>query len=307
MPEPERRARCLVQIELEGGPKTRGFLEAVVAHRAGIAPKCLTDVLSRLRAQHLICRTALSYPGSSGKPHDVYSLVELTPFERAGLEKSLSRKDALLDANKMKKVGEHYVYLVIYHSRLFRQGKYLMTGRYLDDQGANAADNKCRYKEDHFSIGEIIVEVKNSREIYHLRRKLFGKLVRAAIAHNAQPVLVVGHLSQEARGMCAEFGIAVLELGRQILPIAWKTAVEELTNVIGPQPYEFVIQRLYQGALSPQAQRDLQIVSNPTWLVEPARVWASKKHIVAANLGKSWRELRKLLYAHTADLAQIAA
>ena len=42
-----------------------------------------------------------------------------------------------------------------------------MAGRYLDDLGGNATDDKYRYREDRFNIGEIDVEVKNTREVYY--------------------------------------------------------------------------------------------------------------------------------------------
>lgn len=274
---------------LKAGPRSRRYIEATLCHAAGdgelsIPPSSVSSALDRMvNDGGLYHKTLLSRDGSDGKHTAIYSLHRpLTAEQIAQWEADYRWRDRVLDSQALCDAGQNYVFGLFSRSKRFKMPDKALLGNFpvprLNGR-PRPADLILDIRDSTPVTRTLVVEVKNQFETWIPSKGDILQLLENAVWKPATPILVVAHLVPEAAALYRRLGIEVLHLRRQLVPgfigsdktrINVKRELAELQrkHIVGPERIEFVsgTGRFYQDGLSPEAQRDLAIVKDPTWI-----------------------------------------
>lgn len=240
----------LVQAGVRGPlPLPRTTIEETLNADYGIPRKEITDALKTLRNRvekdpllQVYC-TKVRVPGQH-KPSDIYSIGRLpTSSELEALQEMLDMRASDFIPRAKGKCAEHYVWSLLRQSKRFTLHQKSKCGEIRDPKGKNKLDLLA---VDTASGTRLAISVKNERQWFHPRHSAIEEIRRMAQAHNARPMLVVAHITTDAKERCERDGIIVLELGRQLLPAElpdgrhMRVVVRELRPILGPQKFDYV-------------------------------------------------------------------
>jgi hypothetical protein len=124
----------------------------------------------------------------------------------------------------------------------------------------------------------LLVEVKNQRDVIYPGNDLFEKLMERALRLRRLPVLIASYVSHEAKNYCISQGIVVLELGHQVVEKSHKKQVKNLPEtVLEPSEYMLINStRPFQHGLWPEAQEHLETISRPEWVLNEHATWRAR-------------------------------
>jgi hypothetical protein len=268
-------------IDSSGRAVARSAIEAVLSEHDAHGASDITRGLRALENSGRLVRTSLDVSGSEGQHVHVYSIGDPRKEDVQRLLVLARKKAQLFSPNVLRVCGERYVRCVLIASRSYNRitQKHRLGRIRLDFQGRQGdllAQIRGTRSE---AVGPILFEVKNQRECFYPTDKLFGELLLKALTSGVgQPALVASHLSEEARSYCARWGIAFLELGRQVFPRSWRDDVESLREILGPIAIEYINpSRPFQHRVSPSSQRDIESVQKQEWVPSANRTWRSNR------------------------------
>lgn len=247
----------------------RRALESHVSATTSCAARDVTRALRDLVEAGLLirCEVSESYgftiyyrPGASkSNIEDYISLVH--------------RAHEVLAQAQLREIGEQYARSVLLRSTLYKT----VTQR--RNLGFAEACNNRRVDIRATALlatpSRIIVEVKNTREVFYPQKHAFSKHIALAIEDGSLPMMVISHISREALELCEDVGIAVLPLGRQIVPTALLQDERMiLSQAFGPEGYEYVeLGRPFHHGISAKARRDIERASDSAWLAKCQLSW----------------------------------
>ncbi len=114
----------------------------------------------------------------------------------------------------MGAAGEAYARWLLARSYLFAAiTRKRSLGRAVTSTGS-VADLLAHYKLDIYGIGDLLVEVKNTREVYDYSSGIFYDIIQKAIESCAMPLLVSAFIGERGRGFCEALGIGWLVLNK---------------------------------------------------------------------------------------------
>lgn len=265
----------LVQAGVRGSlPLPRTTIEETLHADYCIPRKDVTNALKALRDRvepnsrlQVYC-TKIEVPGQS-KPTDIYSIGRLpTPTELKALRKMLDMRAADFDPRLKGKCAEHYVWSLLRQSKRFTLHHKSKCGEIRDAEGKNKLDLLAVENASGKRIG---ISVKNERQWFHARHPAISEIRSMARAHHARPMLVAAHIVPDAKQRCAQEGVTVLELGRQLLPAElpdgrlMRTLVEQLRPILGPQKFDYIPRQFPRpGQRSDDVLRDIEFIRGLT-------------------------------------------
>ena len=202
-------------------PLPRTFIEATLNVDHYIEPQAVTNALKRLcsrtepRPLLQVYLTQLPIAGQK-KPSNIYSISRL-PYESEleTLRELIQQRVRDFDPREKGKCAEHYVWSLLRQSGRFALNFKSKCGEVRDSSGKNKLDILATDKTTGKQLG---VSVKNERQWFHSRSPAIKDVYRKALAHDARPMFVAPHITEEAKRRCERDGIMVFELRRQLLP-----------------------------------------------------------------------------------------
>lgn len=274
----------------------RLYVETSLGQSVGAQPKDVTSALKSLVENETLERVEHRDP--HGRKHHIYAKPDC-PRETILLCGSmLDAKAGVFEPELLKKAGESYARCVF-----MKSGCYLVPGP--DGLGTwsipghtSTADLVLRCRARFGVPGPIVVEVKNQREYFYPDAAVFRGILFKAARLEGLPVIVSSHISPEGLDICRSAGIAVLHLGRQLVPNHQRRDFRRLFTVLGPSRYEYInVKRPFQHRISGEARRDIDTVSSEGWLTTAYHQWLTVKPLID-DLGENilklavWKQVR---------------
>jgi len=212
---------------------------------------------------------------ANSKPMHLYC-INPSPKKWQKYWKLLAIKDSILNG-KIGKYGERYarhIFIrakykqITYAKRLGKAIAYTSQGEKIYADMLVTSPWECLPLK-------AFVQIKNTRETHNKDNKALKKLEKQALETNRQPVFVAPHISESAKKDYEIRGIAVLELGAQIIDNRHKAQLHKLPqNVLGRHEAILVtVKRPSQYGTTSETQALIDIVSNPEWLRTANQTW----------------------------------